>query len=103
MFQHTRTFYKWIKYRILKKALRKLSELQAHWLEIREFFQLIKNLVDEDLGKRYLAPLMFKFLTFVLATKVESYVDLLELGKKSASLRKEVYFKNKIYGYIQVG
>merc|ERR1712025_1222823 len=71
---------------ILKKSLAKLSELKEHWLQIREFFQFIKNLVDED-----------------VATQIEDFVDLLDKGKKkkSASLRRKNYYKNGLYKYIQ--
>lgn len=69
---------------ILDKALEKLSKLQTYWLEIREFFQLIQNMVDEE-----------------IANKVENYVNLLDNGSKSRNLRKKVYYKNRLYEYIQ--
>merc|ERR1712110_861004 len=68
---------------VLEESLEKMNKLQAHWLEIREFFQLIENMVDTD-----------------VAAKVDRYVDLLDKGQ-SASLRKKSYFKNRIFEYIQ--
>jgi len=68
---------------VLEQSLEKMSKLQAHWLEIREFFQLIENLVDTD-----------------VAAKIGRYVSLLEDGA-SGSLRKKSYFKNRLYEYIQ--
>merc|ERR1712183_462076 len=37
---------------VLEESLEKMSKLQAHWLEIREFFQLIENLVDIDVAAK---------------------------------------------------
>jgi len=69
---------------ILEDALDKLNRLRTHWLEIREFFQLISNIVDVD-----------------VANKVDKYVGLLENGRKSANLRGKYFFKNQLYEKIQ--
>ena len=42
------------------------------------------------------------FTCFFLATKVKNYVDLVDIGVDSPLLRKKVYFKNRLYEYIQV-
>jgi len=68
---------------ILKDALDKLARIRTHWLEITEFFQSISNLVDDGVG-----------------ADVDKFVRLLENGQKSVSLRKQYYFKNKIYENI---
>merc|ERR550532_1587268 len=70
--------------KILKDALVKLNELRMHWLEIREFFQKISTLVDEGVG-----------------ADVDKYVMRLISGQKIKSLRKEYYFKNKVYANIR--
>merc|ERR550532_10206 len=69
--------------KILEDALVKLNELRVHWLEIREFFQKISTLVDEGVG-----------------ADVDKYVMRLISGQKIKSLRKEYYFKNKVYANI---
>ena len=85
--------------------------LRTHWLEIREFFQLISNIVDEEVGKmfnqyqqlqQYQYQSFIQYLKTILGNKVDKYVKMLGKGRKSASLRKKNYFKNQIYGYIQV-
>jgi len=89
-------------FRVLEESLEKMSKLQAHWLEIREFFQLIENLVDIDVGKiYYIAPESQFVNLFFVAAKVDRYVNFLDKGR-SASFRKKSYFKNRIFEYIQV-
>jgi len=69
---------------VLEDALQKLNQLRVYWLEITEFFRKIETIIDSSVGRN-----------------IDKYVSNMERGKKVASLRNKIYFKNQIYTYIQ--